>query len=160
LRKHDFLREGTKKLAVIAPFKWPSGAGENRSGIPLVEWQAGADLPSSLEMPIQVQPIENSEEMEFNRLVEEWKREVRSKSLMVTIAMHPAYQQMVGMGEKALPFIFERIKRADEKTYQWFWALAAITRQNPIPIELRGKVREMARVWLKWGQEHGYVGLD
>jgi len=85
--------------------------------------------------------------MEFNRLVEEWKREVRSKSLMVTIAMHPAYQQMVGMGEKALPFIFERIKRADEKTYQWFWALAAITRQNPIPIELRGKVRK----WLGYG---------
>jgi hypothetical protein len=114
----------------------------------------------TIEKTAHVQVTEGSDEVEFDRLVGEWKREVRSKSLMITIAMHPAYQQMMGMGPKVLPFIFERIKRSDEKAYQWFWALAAITRQNPIPIEMRGKIREMTRAWLRWGQEHGYVVLD
>ena len=54
---------------------------------------------------------------EFNRLVEEWKHEVRSKSLMMTIAMHPAYQQMMGMGRKScLSFLNESKERMKRHT--------------------------------------------
>lgn len=65
----------------------------------------------SQEKPIRLvfshpKPAESTDEAEFNRLVEEWKHEVRSKSLMMTIAMHPAYQQMMGMGQKILPSHF------------------------------------------------------
>jgi hypothetical protein len=33
----------------------------------------------------------------------------------------------------------------------WFWALAAITRKNLIPPESRGKIKEMAEAWIRWG---------
>ncbi|MEX2561314.1 MAG: hypothetical protein WD403_15430 [Pirellulales bacterium] len=39
----------------------------------------------------------------------------------------------------------------------WFWALEAITGENPVPDELRGNLEEMAVAWLEWGRVHGYL---
>jgi hypothetical protein len=35
---------------------------------------------------------------------------------------------------------------------QWFWALQAITEEDPVPPPSRGKVREMALAWIEWGR--------
>lgn len=43
--------------------------------------------------------------------------------------MHPAYQQIIGMGEKALPLILRDLR--DRPTGHWFWALNAITGEEP-----------------------------
>ena len=40
----------------------------------------------------------------------------------------------------------------------WFWALEAITAENPIPEEAAGKVGEMAAAWIERGQ--GKVHID
>ena len=42
--------------------------------------------------------------------------------------MHPAYQQIIGMGADAVPFI---LLEMEEHGGYWFWALSAITGQNP-----------------------------
>jgi hypothetical protein len=39
----------------------------------------------------------------------------------------------------------------------WFWALEAITGENPIPVGSEGKIREMAQAWIEWGRIHHYV---
>ena len=69
------------------------------------------------------------------------------------IALHPSYQEIIGMGEKALPFLF---KKLDETPIFWFWALEAITGVHPILPSQQGKMGEMAKVWLSWAEENGY----
>jgi hypothetical protein len=101
-----------------------------------------------------------SPEERFNGLVSEWKASIRGQSLAAQIAMHPSYQSMIGMGDEALRFILKRLNDEQGKTGHWFWALAAITEENPVPKESRGNISEMARAWLNWGSERGYVKLD
>ena len=67
--------------------------------------------------------------------------------------MHPAYQQIIGMGTDAIPFIVEELRQTPD---QWFWALKAITGEDPVDPADRGRVRRMADAWLELAKEHGY----
>jgi hypothetical protein len=40
---------------------------------------------------------------------------------------------------------------------QWFWALEAITQENPVPPAAAGKVHPMAVAWVAWGKRQGYM---
>ena len=64
------------------------------------------------------------------------------------MAMHPAYQQIIGMGTPALPLIFQELQREPD---HWFWALGAITGENPVPEEDAGDLDAMTDAWLSWG---------
>jgi len=90
---------------------------------------------------------------EFLQLAEQWKTETGQMSLMSDIVLHPAYQQIIGMGTEVIPLIFEELKR--EPDY-WFNALGAITGDNPVKPEDRGRLQEMTWAWLDWGKQHGY----
>jgi hypothetical protein len=70
------------------------------------------------------------------------------------MAMHPAYQQIIGMGTPAVPLILAELKRGVD---HWFWALRAITRENPVPPESLGDMDAMAAAWLAWGRMKGYA---
>ena len=67
--------------------------------------------------------------------------------------MHPAYQEIIGMGERAVPLLLAELRREPD---DWFWALHAITGANPVPAASRGNARTMAEAWLRWGAENGY----
>jgi len=58
------------------------------------------------------------------------------------------------MGERALPLIFEEMQGHGGR---WFWALRAITGENPVRPEDRGNVRRMTEAWLEWAHERDYV---
>jgi len=89
----------------------------------------------------------------FATLVDQWKANRRPVASVSRMAMDPAYQQIIGMGNDAVRLI---LKELELRPDQWFWALRAITGANPIQKEDRGKIRQMAVAWLKWGKEHGY----
>lgn len=89
----------------------------------------------------------------FDALAEEWKRDMRTSSSTTEMAMHPAYQQIIGMGERALPFIFRELEGEPD---HWFWALKAITGEDPVPVSARGRIGAMRRAWLGWGSRKGY----
>ena len=72
------------------------------------------------------------------------------------MAMLPCYQQIIGMGERAVPLILEELSREPD---HWFWALEAITQENPVPCDAAGNVRLMAEAWVAWGAHEGYVTL-
>lgn len=91
---------------------------------------------------------------EFAELTATWKRETRIVSNPNVIAMHPAYQRIVGMGWSALPHILRDLR--DTRAW-WFWALWAITGVQPYRDEDRGDVEAMARSWLGWGAERGLI---
>ena len=89
----------------------------------------------------------------FNRLAEQWKEDTAIFSTFQEKAMNPAYQQIIGMGPSAVPFI---LKDLSDKPDHWFWALSAITGANPVKKEHRGKIEEMVQDWLDWARSEGY----
>jgi hypothetical protein len=90
----------------------------------------------------------------FERLARTWKTERRAISSTLFMAMHPAYQQIIGLGTPAVPLILAELSRGVE---HWFWALQAITRENPVPPESRGDLDAMATAWLTWGRFKGHI---
>ena len=88
----------------------------------------------------------------FDRLSKSWLKESRHLSSATQKAMLPSYQEIIGLGPAAVPVILERLEK--EPT-QWFWALRAITRADPIPDEHVGRVKEMANDWIEWGRKNG-----
>ncbi|MCK4541634.1 MAG: hypothetical protein KAU17_05285 [Spirochaetales bacterium] len=90
----------------------------------------------------------------FSNLEKEWKESTPMLSSITEIVMHPSYQQIIGMGPTAIPLIFLSMRR---ELGHWFWALCAITGENPVSIEHRGKIQEMTDAWLDWGQKQLYL---
>ena len=90
----------------------------------------------------------------FQRLKEKWEEETIFLSSVSDIAIHPSYQQIIGMGSVAVPFILREMEKSPG---QWFWALKSITGADPVPSEQRGNVMAMTKFWLKWGKERGYI---
>ena len=91
-------------------------------------------------------------ERRFEELAEKWRRECSHLSSVREMVLHPAYQQIIGMGKEAIPFLLRELERQPN---HWFWALWAITQENPVAPEHQGRVPEMARDWLEWGRRRG-----
>ncbi len=91
---------------------------------------------------------------EFERLAAEWKQETEHLSSVVAIAEHRAYQEIIGMGNEAIPFI---LRDLEESSSQWFWALRSITGESPVRSEDRGDVDAMTAAWLDWGRRKMYI---
>lgn len=89
----------------------------------------------------------------FNRLAAEWKTKSGPGSSSEQLAMHPAYQQIIGIGPNAVPLL---LRGLEETPDHWFWALRAITGNNPVKPQNRGNLRLMADDWLQWAKERGY----
>lgn len=85
---------------------------------------------------------------------EKWKAETRHFSMIIQIATHPSYQRIIGLGKDALPLILRDLEKHPS---QWFWALAALTGENPVRPEDAGNVRAMQSAWLDWGRRNGYL---
>ena len=104
---------------------------------------------------MQPQPPKTTElEATFNKLAEQIKKDTGFSSHIADRVNHPAYQEVIRMGEPALPLIFQYMDEGKEGF--WFHALTAITETDPVPKELWGKIREMENVWLAWAWEQGY----
>ena len=90
----------------------------------------------------------------FGRLVKEWKETRPPASSIEKMAMHHAYQQIIGLGPDAVPLILRELEFAPA---QWFWALRSITGENPVDEDHRGNVNKMADDWYAWAKTNGYT---
>ncbi|HET7462236.1 MAG TPA: hypothetical protein VFJ82_13350 [Longimicrobium sp.] len=91
---------------------------------------------------------------QFRHFTQWWKHDTEYQSSPTRIAMHPAYQRIIGMGREALPFI---LKDLEATRAPWFWALHAITGEDPVPEEDRGHIDRMTRAWVRWGMRKNLV---
>ena len=57
------------------------------------------------------------------------------------------------MGSAVVPLVLSDLKKSRD---DWFWALSAITGENPIIEADAGNVRKMTEAWLRWGRAKGY----
>lgn len=90
-----------------------------------------------------------SVQKKFKTLTLTWKIDTRNESNPSIIAQHPAYRQIIGMGQEALPYIFTEMQH---RPAHWFVALQSITGVNPIKPEHRGNIEAMTEDWLKWNE--------
>lgn len=90
----------------------------------------------------------------FERLVRKWREERKFMSSIHDMAMTDSYQSIIGLGRDAVPLILRELKNRPD---HWFWALKAITRQNPIKAEDAGNVKKMAQAWLELGDKQGWT---
>ena len=92
-------------------------------------------------------------EERFATLAAEWRAATATSSSIEDMCLHPAYQQIIGLGCEAVPLLLRELARRPD---HWFWALRAISGVDPVPAADRGRVRKMAQTWLNWGREEGY----
>ena len=114
-------------------------------------------IPSTSEPPSPTKKsyVSDSQlEQTFNSLVKQWKEETVNLSSIQKISMNNAYLQIIGLGPVAIRLILNKLKQAPDF---WFCALRALTRTNPVPTEMSGDLNAMTKVWLDWGQKHGYL---
>lgn len=90
----------------------------------------------------------------FRRLVTAWKEKSGYLSNSAQMAVIPEYQRIIGLGPAALPLILEELRR---ETDHWFWALEAISGEDPTSPEDRGYVQRLADAWIAWGQREGLI---
>lgn len=105
-----------------------------------------------LRKPKQLTLDFSVDEKLFNSLVERWRKETRYVSTLSRMAMHPAYQRIIGFGREAVPLILRELQ---QRGGHWLWALNAITGEDPAPDDATFDVAKEA--WLAWGRQHGHL---
>ena len=103
-----------------------------------------------------MQPKTQELEATFNKLVTQLTKDTGFDSVGNKTVEHPAYREIICMGDNALPLIFRHME-GEEIGPHWFEALKAITGSDPVPRVLWGKINAMEDVWLEWGREQGYM---
>lgn len=93
-------------------------------------------------------------EQRFEKYRDDWVSKTRHLSNTAQMAMVFSYQHIIGLGPAVVPLI---LKELQNKTDHWFWALEAITGENPVSKEAAGDMEASAKAWLAWGNENGFV---
>lgn len=85
----------------------------------------------------------------FNALTDEWITATRLSSSLAETCMHPAYQQIIGLGPKVLPLILEDVEAGE---LHWGWALRALTGRDAAEgVQTLPDARD---AWLRWRRNH------
>ncbi len=100
--------------------------------------------------PVSRQPVWQR----FAELAATWREERGTSSSLTDLVMSPSYQRVISLGKPVVPFILAELSRRPD---HWFWALSTITGVDPIPPGAAGNLREMAKAWVRWGDEEGIV---
>ena len=103
-------------------------------------------------VPMNKQVVKGSVEQDFRQLASAWKAAEGVSSSLTERFAHPAYQQIIAMGEAAVPYLLAELERQPD---WWFAALKSITGADPVPASDRGRLSEMTRAWLQWGRAQG-----
>lgn len=111
------------------------------------------DAPVALMFPPEKSP-DPEVALRFEALAQRWREDTEFHSAASALFMHPAYQEIIGLGPAVLPLILADLRESRD---HWFWALRAITGENPVPADERGKVERMAERWLDWGHARGLL---
>ena len=109
---------------------------------------------TTLQIPRLSAPQQAELERTFFELANRWRDETALLSSVTRMAMHPAYQRIIGMGPAAVPLILRELEQRPE---HWFWALTAITGEDPVRPEDAGDIERMSQAWLAFGHAQGYL---
>ena len=98
--------------------------------------------------------IEPAARRRFTELADRWEMETVLYSNTALACRHPAYQEIISMGEPVVPLILQRLR--GERGH-WYCALWDITGESPAKRSDWGNVAAIAASWLEWGEANGYT---
>jgi hypothetical protein len=90
----------------------------------------------------------------FEELTSQWQAETAFLSSPLAIADHPAYQEIIGMGEEAISLVLHALR---DSPNHWFVALERLTGTNAVQPDHAGIIEVMAADWVAWGEDNGYL---
>ena len=103
---------------------------------------------SNLEQYLETWPGAADDPARFQTLVRHWKQETSHLSNVAKKVLHSAYQEIIGMGQSAVPFLLVACGASRTTGYRRFM-------RSPEPTQCRWKVvamlRLMVEAWLAWG---------
>lgn len=146
-----------QQAAQVARFAVPEAKEVDREAVALYAAPVDVLVLRSIAMQLswRMQLHRIIVKSKFDELLARWKSErPRFSSSTESLVNHPAYQEIIGLGPAVIPFILDEMKR--EPDY-WFWALATLAETNPVPLESRGDLDKMTKIWLDWGRSNGCV---
>ena len=130
-------------------------SGEMEEQVLRRTWRFRTDKPEAIRARVQSSAAVESElEKTFHELADKWRSETGALSSITMKSIHPAYQRIIGMGQQAVPLILRELQRRPD---HWFWALFAITGENPVPPEDAGDIKKMTEAWIDFGKQQGYL---
>lgn len=100
-----------------------------------------------------VTPLTETVEERFRRLKAKWMAEIGHVSAYTVIVNHPAFREIVSMGDAVVPLM---LRDLEERPGLWVWALPEITGADPVSPGDGGKIAKMSAAWLGWGRDNGY----
>ena len=89
----------------------------------------------------------------FRRLFDVWDRDTFIHSCPDEIYGHWAYEQILGLGEPAVPYMLGEIQRGNSKLMV---ALDSMFGGSPVRIP-EPTTEEVMSAWMDWGEATGYV---
>ncbi len=95
-----------------------------------------------------------SSKKKFQELADRWEEETFFLSNSEQVNAHPALQEIISIGQPAVPLIMERMRFQGG---HWFEALQQITGEDPVSPADYGNIAAMQNSWLQWGEDHGYA---
>jgi hypothetical protein len=104
-------------------------------------------------LPVQPTPEKETVEERFRRLEATWMGEVGHHSSTTKLVNHPAFQEIIRMGQAVVPFMLQDLEK---RPRLWVWALPAITGADPVAADDRGDIAKMSEAWLRWARDNGY----
>jgi hypothetical protein len=90
----------------------------------------------------------------FRELAQTWVEETAFFSSTWQTVGHPAFQELVGMGEAVIPLVLAEMDKGEA---HWFLVLGQITGARPFRPEDQGKIRQIEEAWRRWAREQGYT---
>jgi len=137
-------------------FEWTrSKTPTRKKHIRRQEFKAGIVNYQQISPRLNVcKPKGGSLEEKFKKLLNKWQEESMFLSSLTEMVMLRSYQAIIGMGPDVVPIILKELKHDPDYL---FWALEAITGDNPVLPEDEGNLDRMTDAWIKWGQENGKI---
>jgi hypothetical protein len=153
-----------KQMGVIATIENAKAISAMTSQRALVSQAIGTAWPQPTSPDVHVYrlptdypvdpDVEPGLEERFRALADQWERETAYTSDLHEVAVHQNYQDIIGMGLPALPFILSRLPDAPAR---WFWALRSIVGHD-VAAGADTSASAVQR-WLDWGHANGYINI-
>ena len=90
----------------------------------------------------------------FAALVARWNEGTRHRSRMKDYIEHPAFGEIVALGQRAVPLLLARMEKKERGFFHL--ALEKITGARPVPEKGESWIEQLHAAWLAWGRAQGY----
>ena len=90
--------------------------------------------------PLPTTAADESMEQRVVRLLGRWRQETACQSSGTRITGHPAYRELIALGQAALPYLFRDLEQTGDGHLSK--ALSAITGANPVPSDERADTQD------------------